>query len=34
LAYGRPKGDRMRQRSQNDKARKELEQHRIERGDG
>jgi hypothetical protein len=34
LAYGRPKGDRMRQRSENDKAQKDLEQHRIERGDG
>lgn len=34
LTYGRPKGDRMRQRSENDKARKDLEQHRIERGDG
>jgi hypothetical protein len=34
LAHGRLKGDRMRQRSESDKAQKDLEQHRIERGDG
>jgi hypothetical protein len=33
-AHGRPKSDRMCQRSENDKAHKDLEQHRIERGDG
>ncbi len=34
LVHGRPKSERLLQRSQNDKARKDLEQHRIERGDG
>jgi hypothetical protein len=34
LAHGRPKNERSLQRSQSDKARKDLEQHRIERGDG
>jgi hypothetical protein len=34
LAHGHPKSDRMRQRSENDKAQKDLEQHRIERRDG
>ena len=34
LAHGRPKCDRMRQLSENDKARKDLEQHLIEMGDG
>jgi hypothetical protein len=34
LVHGRPKGDRMRQRAESDKAQRDLEQHRIERGDG
>jgi hypothetical protein len=34
LVHGRPKTDKMIQRSQSDKAQKDLEQHRIERGDG
>jgi len=34
LAHGRPKNERSLQRSQSDKAQKDLEQHRIERGDG
>ena len=34
LAHGRPKRDRMLQRSEDDKAQKDLEQHRIETGDG
>jgi hypothetical protein len=34
LVQGRPKSNRMLQRSQSDKAQKDLERHRIERGDG
>lgn len=34
LAHGRPKAERTLAQSRNDKARKGLDQHRIETGDG